>query len=301
VEIPLPWERILWRGRAFPRNRYALTDLRVVFFSGARTDEILIQDIGEVHRTTSRIDRLVGTSTLAIHPRDPRRPSLVLRHIRRGTQLGALLSLLAGDPHAALDADAVRATLAWEPRADLAIYHAAFSGLLAVLIVAFVAAIGLRGKAASVAYAPDDAIYPAGDKRSDPEIARFMETAVLPWARDALGPIAGGRDRVTCLTCHGPSARARSWQMPAVAALPTADLADRGWETYGGAMDAQTRNAIYGYTAQADKQTKAAYMREVIMPGMARLLHRPAYDFTKPYDYNRTRAAFGCYHCHQVK
>ena len=33
-------------------------------------------------------------------------------------------------------------------------------------------------------------------------------------------------------------------------------------------LDAQTRNAIYGYVAEADNQTKAAYMREVVMPGM---------------------------------
>ncbi len=66
-------------------------------------------------------------------------------------------------------------------------------------------------------------------------------------------------------------------------------------------MDAQMRNAIYGYLATSDKQTKAAYMREVVMPGMARLLHRQPYDFTNPYAYNRQRAAFGCYHCHQVK
>jgi hypothetical protein len=65
-------------------------------------------------------------------------------------------------------------------------------------------------------------------------------------------------------------------------------------------MDTQMRNAIYGYNADTDKQNKAAYMREVVMPGMARLLHRPAYDFTQPYEYNRTHFAFGCYHCHRV-
>jgi hypothetical protein len=42
-------------------------------------------------------------------------------------------------------------------------------------------------------------------------------------------------------------------------------------------------------------------MRQVVMPGMARLLHRPPYDFTRSYEYNRTRAAFGCYHCHRVR
>ena len=63
----------------------------------------------------------------------------------------------------------------------------------------------------------------------------------------------------------------------------------------------QMRNAIYGYIAESDKQTKATYMREIVMPGMAQLLHRPAYDFTRPYEYNRSRGAFGCYHCHRVK
>jgi hypothetical protein len=88
--------------------------------------------------------------------------------------------------------------------------------------------------------------------------------------------------------------------MPAVAALPRIDFRQRAWELYRAGMDAQMRNAIYGYVADPEKQSRAAYMREVVMPGMARLLHRPAYDFTKPYDYNRTRHALGCYHCHRV-
>jgi hypothetical protein len=70
---------------------------------------------------------------------------------------------------------------------------------------------------------------------------------------------------------------------------------------YGGTMDAQMRNAIYGYTAESENQAKAGYMREIVMPGMARLLRRPPYDFTRPYDYNRSHLAFGCYHCHRVK
>ena len=89
--------------------------------------------------------------------------------------------------------------------------------------------------------------------------------------------------------------------MPGVAALPQPDVKERGWERYSGGMDAQMRNAIYGYLAESDKQQKATYMREIVMPGMARLLHRAPYDFTRPYDYNRQRAAFGCYHCHKVK
>ena len=66
-------------------------------------------------------------------------------------------------------------------------------------------------------------------------------------------------------------------------------------------MDAQLRNAIYGYLAEPDNQAKAGYMREVVLPGMAQLLHRAPYDFTRTYGYNRTRNAFGCYHCHLVK
>ena len=73
----------------------------------------------------------------------------------------------------------------------------------------------------------------------------------------------------------------------------------RGAATAG--MDAQMRNAIYGYVAESDNQAKAAYMRENVMPGMARLLRRPAYDFTRPYEYNRTQHALGCYHCHRVQ
>jgi hypothetical protein len=45
----------------------------------------------------------------------------------------------------------------------------------------------------------------------------------------------------------------------------------------------------------------ATYMRQVVMPGMARLMKRPAYDFAKSYEYNRSQAAVGCYHCHLVE
>jgi hypothetical protein len=128
-----------------------------------------------------------------------------------------------------------------------------------------------------------------------------MESDVMPWARRALAPIVGRRSAVTCETCHDDDASSREWSMPAVAALPQPDVRDAGWERYGGTMDAQMRNAIYGYLANSEKQTKAGYMREVVMPGMARLLHRPAYDFTRTYAYNRSRLAFGCYHCHRVK
>lgn len=123
----------------------------------------------------------------------------------------------------------------------------------------------------------------------------------MPWARAVLGPLKGGSSRVTCETCRGRDPEARQWEMPAVAALPQPDVKNEGWERYSEGMDAQMRNAIYGYLAESEKQHRAGYMREIVMPGMARLLHRPAYDFTRTYAYNRSRLAFGCYHCHRVK
>ena len=113
--------------------------------------------------------------------------------------------------------------------------------------------------------------------------------------------MSGGEDRVACTTCHGTSAADRGWGMPAVAALPSPVVRELVGNGTAARMDAQMRNAIYGYSSQSDKQSKASYMREVVMPGMAQLLHRPAYDFTRTYEYNRTHLAFGCYHCHRVQ
>jgi len=57
---------------------------------------------------------------------------------------------------------------------------------------------------------------------------------------------------------------------------------------------------VYGYLAEEDKLPTAAYMRGTVMPGMAAVLHRPPYDFTRSYGYNRAHVAVGCYHCHLV-
>ena len=108
-----------------------------------------------------------------------------------------------------------------------------------------------------------------------------MDAEVMPWARATLGPLKGGPDRVTCETCHGRDARDAQLADAGGRGAAAADVRDRGWEIYSAGMDAQMRNAIYGYLAESDKQAKAAYMREIVLPGMARLLHRPAYDFTQ--------------------
>jgi hypothetical protein len=306
VNIPLPWERLLWSGRpAFAvlgRERYFLTDFRVIRQSGNHVDELVLHDIGDVGRTETGLDPILGTSTLIVRPRDARQSPLVLRRVRRGPHLAALLELLAGEPATPLDAAAVKSAIAWNPQARLRGFGEALTAAGIVLLAVFGIVAGVHGTgAARASYAADDAIYPGGRKRDRAEIMRYMEVEILPWARETLGPLKGGSDRVTCETCHGRLPEARDWRMPAVAALPQPDLKDRGWEQYGGAMDAQMRNAIYGYLAVSGKQAKATYMREMVLPGMAQRLHRPAYDFTRPYEYNRSRLAFGCYHCHLVQ
>jgi len=304
--VLLPWERLLWSRRPWHvrarlrGERYYLTEFRVLRLTRDAVSEVALDDISDIQRTESRVEQLAGTSTIAVYARNCREP-LLLRSVRRGPQLAALLDLLAGDPQAPRDAAAVRAALAWEPRQVSFDLRGALGGFVAVLAAIFAVAIGLHGKSVTATLADDDAIAPNGAKRNQADIIRFMETDVMPWARATLGRLKGGPDRISCVTCHGSRAAAGLWTMPGVSALPLPDVRARGWEIYTSTMDAQMRNAIYGYLAESDNQTKAAYMREVVVPGMARLLHRPAYDFTRSYEYNRSRGALGCYHCHRVQ
>ena len=191
--------------------------------------------------------------------------------------------------------------MTWEPRLPTAGARESLWVIAIVAVALFLVVAGLHGTNVPIAYPSDDAIYPNGQKKTREEIVRFMQTRVMPWAREALAPIVGGPSNVTCNTCHGLDAEANAWHMPAVAALPRPAVREAGWENYGGAMDAQMRNAIYGYVAESDKLSRASYMREIVMPGMAQLLGRQAYDFTQPYAFNRSHFTFGCYHCHQVK
>jgi hypothetical protein len=289
------FERRLWSGR-----RYFLSDFRIA----TQEEELALDDAGEVHRSQTSVQRVLGVSTIEVRSKDPRRAPLVLRNVRRGVQLAALIELLVSDPRArTVDgvAGVAREMMAWEPRVGTPGKREGLTAIAAVFVATVAVVAGLHGKTPAIAYASNDAIYPGGVKRDREEIVRFMRTAVMPWARQALAPIVGSPDKVTCGTCHGPHADADGWQMPAVAVLPRPVLREAGWENSGGPIDAQMRNAFYGYAAEPSKASKAGYMREVVMPGMARLLHRPAYDFTRPYEYNREQFAFGCYHCHKVK
>ncbi|HUK36323.1 MAG TPA: PH domain-containing protein [Vicinamibacterales bacterium] len=286
------FERRLWAGR-----RYVLTDLRIV----APPNELALDDVGDVHCSQTALQRIAGISTIDVRSKDPRRTGIVLPNIRRGAQLAALIELLATDIPARRDADAAKATMSWEPRVSTPGKREALTAMAVVFVGVIAIVVGLHGRTPGVSYPKDDAIYPQGQKRSRADIVRFMQESVMPWARQAFAPIVGSAENVTCETCHSVDAESAGWRMPAVAALPRPVVREAGWENYGGPMDAQMRNAIYGYSAESDKTSRAGYMREVVMPGMARLLRRPVYDFTRPYEYNREQFAFGCYHCHRVK
>ena len=310
--FPLAWEQVLWSASPqLPvrlwrsRTEYAFTNFRLVVKRKNRTlDELALADIDAVSLTQTWWQRAAGTST--VHVSSNRRGSaLHLANIQHGPQLALVLQLRAtelfGDDMN-LDADFFRRALG-PTTPPLLRPHRAFA---LVATIFFAVAIGIiqlarHSSLPPVVYAFDDSIVPRGSRRSAEEIVTFMEREVMPFAREALGPIVGGKDHVTCETCHGADAKQRNWKMPGVRALPEPELRLAGLEHAGSSVDPQMRNAVYGYLAEANKQSIAAYMRQVVMPGMAKLMHRPAYDFAKSYGYNRSRAAVGCYHCHLVE
>jgi cytochrome c553 len=310
--FPLPWEQILWSAQpAFPvrlwrtHTYYAFTNFRLVVKRRNRTiDELALADIDSVSLTQTWWQRAAGTST--VHVSSTRRDSAMqLANIHHGPQLALVLQLRAtelfGD-EMNLDADFFRTALGPGTPPLLRPYRAIALAATVVLAAAFgVIQLARHSSLPPVVYAFDDSIVPRGSRRSAEEIFTFMEREVMPFAREALGPIVGGKDNVTCETCHGADAKQRNWQMPGVRALPEPALRLAGLEHAGSSVDPQMRNAVYGYLAEEDKQSIAAYMRQVVMPGMAKLMHRPAYDFAKSYGYNRSRAAVGCYHCHLVE
>ena len=198
-DIPLPWERLLWRGRpagaVLPRERYLLTDIRVIRQVGGAFDDLLLHDIDEVACTQSGLHGVLGLSTIVIRPRDPRRRSLVLRRVRRGHQLAALLEWLSGEPSATLDTGAIGAALAWTPQRRAMGGGEAMSAVAVVIVAVFAIVAALHGTSAPVpSYAADDPLYPGGRKNDRAAIARFMEREIMPWARTTLGPLTGGSD-----------------------------------------------------------------------------------------------------------
>jgi cytochrome c553 len=311
--FPLPWEQVLWLSSpGFPMSlwrpgtEYAFTDFRLVEKCKNRTvAELALDDIESVKLSQTWWQRAAGTSSVHVFSRRDG-SALELANINHGPQLALILQLRAtelfGDDSKALDADFFRRALGPGTPSILRPHRT----LVLAATVVFAVLFGIIGLARNsslppVVYAADDPITPHGSRRSTTEISAFMEREVMPFAREALGPLLGGAENVTCETCHGEDARQRNWRMPGVRALPEPELRLAGLERARLWLDPQMRNAVYGYLAEEDKQSVAAYMRQVVMPGMARLMHRPAYDFAKSFGYNRSRAAVGCYHCHLVE
>src|SRR5215475_15640874 len=198
MDVPLPWERLLWshRGLLPPWERYVLTDFRLVRLGRHESDELAIQDIADVQHREAWIDRLLGSSTVIVHSKNRRRPPLILPHVRHGAQLAALLDLTSAEPTLGWDQQSVRAALKWKPRARIAGYREAALSVLTLVLAVFLVDISLHGKAAAVIYPSDDAIYPNGQKKDRGTIVGFMEQEVMPWARAALAPLKGGPENV---------------------------------------------------------------------------------------------------------
>ena len=303
------WEHVLWSASAaFPRSlgrpatEYVLTDFRIIIRRRGRIlRELALDDVAGVRLTQSWHERLAGTSTVRIDSRR-RHSAVALSGVHQGPQLALVLQLLSTDRLGTdIDRDFVVRALA--PNAPRLLHPRA--GLLMAAALVFALTFGVMSVArhnslAPITYAADDPIVPDGHRRSKTDIVAFMEQEVMPFARRVLAPIEGGAGNVTCQTCHGTDAAARRWQMPGVRALPEPAFRSAGMERAGFWLEPQIRNAVYGYLADEDKQSTAGYMRAVVMPGMARLMRRPAYDFTRSYGYNRAHAAVGCYHCHLV-
>jgi hypothetical protein len=303
------WERILWSSAPafpasllFPRTEYALTDFRIVVRRGGTiVHEIALDDIAAVRLEQSWRQRHSGTSTVSIRSRLIGR-LITLRDIHQGPQLALVLQLLATDRlGATLDRDFVESALSTNAPRLLQPNHGAMTVAAMMCVLAFVVAGVVRHDTlAPIVYGPDDPIAPNGHRRPVADIVAFMQHDVMPFARRVLAPLKGGAANVKCETCHGEDAAARHWKMPGVRALPEPQLRLAGMEQSALWLDPQVRNAVYGYLAEEEKLPTAAYMRGVVMPGMAAVLHRPAYDFTKSYGYNRAHVAVGCYHCHLV-
>ena len=311
--FPLPWERVLWSASpAFPaslvppRHAYAFTDFRLVVRRRDRTvRELALDEVDGVRLTQSWWQRAIGTST--VHVLSRRNASSVeLANIRHGPELALILQLRAtelfGDDSKDLDAEFVRRALGPGTPAILRPHRGwVLVATIACALLFVGVGVARHDSLPPVVYSADDPIAPHGERRSAEEVVAFMEHDVMPFARRALGPLVGGADEVTCETCHGTDAARRNWKMPGVRALPEPELRFAGLERARLWLDPQMRNAVYGYLAEEDNQSIAAYMRHVVMPGMAKLLHRPAYDFAKSYGFNRLQAAVGCYHCHLVE
>ena len=212
----MPWERVLWTARPWPRrgSLYVLTDLRFVACDGNGEEGFPLDEIVELDvRPPTLLERVLQRRSVILTRRARSGPSLGTEQLSR-RQFLALVQQLVGRQEVELTINPALVEEVVRSAAPVPIKPIA-AGAVAVFAVAIVAA-QIKGAEPAIAYPAHDAIYPGGVKRDAAEIVRFMEQAVMPWARRTLGPVVGGADRVTCATCHGVDGDARRWAMPGV-------------------------------------------------------------------------------------
>ena len=288
------WERVIWRSR-----RVAVTDLRVVHLRRGRiVGELPAAEVASITVEPAAMT-WTGAGTLVITTRTGQRsgqPPLRIPGVWRARHLALTLNLVVADLQGVPPHDSITSLpmpSIWKMAGSVPLGSALIGPLILGLASAGVMGFLATSQVREV-HAADDPIRPNGVKRSRQEIRAFMEGEVMPFAVAALEPVVG-KGKVRCETCHGVDAVARDWKMPAVAKLPEPDVTAVAAR---GTVDSRVRNALHGYLADAGNQRVAGHMRGVVLPGMAALLHRPAYNFAQPYDYNVQHSTLGCYHCH---
>ena len=175
--------------------------------------------------------------------------------------------------------------LAWEPHVALRRRARSDLAALAVVVVAVFGDCGIECAGGTALSSPTRRTIrsaPNGDKRSRAEISALHGSR-----RDAVGARGARTDQGRRGPRHVRDMPRRARRRAAVADAGVAGAAAAGCQRrrMGTLQRARwTRRCATRSTAtlaESDKQAAAAYMREVVMPGMARLLHRPAYDFTR--------------------
>lgn len=187
-----------------------------------------------------------------------------------------------------------------ERRVQRALSIAAAALILAAALAAALHTSSQREHAVHPVYAENDPIYyPDGTRKPFLSVKAYMQARVMPFAKEALGPVVGD-ENVRCETCHGENPEARRYRMPAVSALPNSRRPGKSAQRSAASTDQQIHNAIVGHAHDFENALIAEQMRRVVLPGMAKLLNRPVYDRSKTYRFNKANVAFGCYHCHQL-
>ena len=285
------------RRRAVPAHRLSSAPRH----PARRVEELALDDVGEVHRTESTADRVLGTSTIVVHPRrrGVRRSSwracAAARSSRRCSSCSPAIRRRRATPTRSASA------LAWEPRAP-----------------ARRSARGARRRHRHPHRHLRRRHRPARQDRrrhlrgrtmrsrrtarsgAAPRSSRFMEAEVMPWARATLGRLKGGRrsrdvrhvprrgrPRRAAGGCRR-SPRCRSPTCGIAAGKPTRPAWTRRCATPSTATSPNPTTRPRPRTC-ARSSCRAWRGSSIVRPTISR----------NRYEYNRTQHALGCYHCHQ--